>query len=67
MTPLMIYSGYGKMTEVKQNENGNYVVSFFVDGQWTHETVSNNLHEAQRLAEGYVNHVGKPKLLSESA
>lgn len=65
MTPIMIFSGFGKRTEVIRNENGSYVVSFFADGNWTHETVSNNLHEAQRLAESYVSHVGKPTFLSE--
>ena len=62
----MIYSGYGKTSEVTQSETGAYVVSFFVGGNWTHETASNNLHEAQRLAEGFVNHVTKPTFLSES-
>jgi hypothetical protein len=50
---------------VDHNEDGSYTVSFFVDGTRLHQTTSNNLHEAQRLAEGYVNHVGKPTLLSE--
>lgn len=67
MTPLMIYTGYGKRTEVVGDDTGTYTVSFFVDGRWTHETKSNNLREAQRLAESYVSHVGKPSLLSESA
>ena len=63
----MMFSGYGKRTEVTQKDTGSYVISFFVDGSWTHETVSNNLYEAQRLAEGFVNHVTKPTFLAESA
>lgn len=67
MAPIMMFSGYGKTTEVTMNETGHYVVSFFVGGNWTHETVSTNLYEAQRLAEGFVNHVTKPTFLAESA
>jgi len=63
MELIYAHSHQNKKSEVLREDDGTYTVVFYSGGVWSHQTTSNNVNEAKRLAENYI--ASKTTLLTE--